>query len=460
MADGAVENSVETGATAALAPALARFATALPAEALSETALAVARLSLLDFAAVALAGRQEPVARILRGEALRDGGRGEAGIIGGDPGARVPARAAAMTNGATGHALDYDDTHFGYVGHPSVAVFPAALAMAEAEGRTGREALEAALIGMEAACRVGAWLGTQHYNHGFHQTATAGAFGATLAAARLLGLDAETAAMALGIAATRASGLKSQFGTMGKPLNAGIAAANGIECARLAAAGLVSRPEALDGPQGFGETHAGENAAPSAVLDGLGERWQFEAVSHKFHACCHGLHAMLEALGALWAGGLSVAELSAVIVTVNPRWLRVCNIERPATGLEAKFSYRLTAAMALTGRDTGALESYSDAACADPDLLALRERVSVETDPSIADTAAQVVIHCRDGTTRDAAHDLAAAEPLSVRSQKVRAKAGTLLGEAHAGAITARIEGFAGDPAPFTLMAFLAEPRQ
>ncbi|MEL6266802.1 MAG: MmgE/PrpD family protein, partial [Pseudomonadota bacterium] len=352
-----------------------------------ESARDVMRLSMLDWCAVALAGRGEPVSGIVRAMAEEEGGRAEAGVFG--LAARLPARAAALVNGTTSHALDYDDTHFDHVGHPSVAVLPAACAVAERVGAPGPALLEAALVGVEVACRTGAWLGRRHYNHGFHQTATSGTFGATAAAARLLGLDADGMAGALGVATTRASGLKSQFGTMGKPYNAGIAAANGVEAATLAARGFVSRPDGLECAQGFGATHAGEDGPLGEVLAALGSRYVFETVQHKFHACCHGTHAALEAIATLRdAHRLAPEAVEAVALTVNPRWLKVCDIPAPTTGLEAKFSYRLTAAMALAGRDTGALTTFSDAACADPTLLALRDRVRVTADEAVTDTGA------------------------------------------------------------------------
>ncbi|MEO0429360.1 MAG: MmgE/PrpD family protein [Pseudomonadota bacterium] len=434
-------------AQTALTPALARFA-AFEAAAIPTSALATARLSLLDWAAVALAGAGEPVSRIVREDALRDGGRAEAGIVG--HATRLPARAAALVNGATSHALDYDDTHFLHVGHPSVAVFPAVLALAEAKGLPGGAVLPAALIGMEASCRVGHWLGSAHYNAGFHQTATAGGFGAVLAAARLLGLDAARTAMALGLASTRVSGLKSQFGTMGKPFNAGLAAANGIEAARLAAAGFISNPEALEGAQGFGETHGQDGAAPAEALRGLGEEWVFEAVSYKFHACCHGLHAMLEALGTL-REGVAPADIRGVEVFTNPRWLKVCNIASPETGLEAKFSYRHTAAMALSGWETGALESYTDAAASDPDLAALRERVAVVPDAEVSDTAARVVLTLADGDVGEGTHDLARPEPFETRRAKIEAKAAALLGQDVARDLAARVAALDASEVPFTL---------
>ncbi len=407
--------------------AIADFAlTARP----SAAALAMMRLSLMDWAACGIAGRDEPVAGMLRGLATEDGGTPEASVIGGP--VRLPARAAAWVNGATSHALDYDDTHFAHIGHPSVAVIPAALAVAQGTGATGAALLEAALLGAEASIRIGVWLGRDHYQAGFHQTATAGAFGATVAAARLLGCDASQMRHALGLVSTRASGLKSQFGTMGKPLNAGIAAANGVEAALLAARGFVSNPSALDGEQGFGPTHHG--MADAAALNDLGRAWMFETVSHKFHACCHGTHAAIEALRAL---DLSPEDVAAVTIVTHPRWLRVCNIAAPRTGLEAKFSYRLTAAMALAGWDTGALSSFSQAACVDPALVALRDKVDVQTDAEMPETAARVVVTRGDGGTRRGAHDLDAPMTLERRAEKLRAKAESLLGAPGAAALWA-----------------------
>jgi 2-methylcitrate dehydratase PrpD len=404
------------------------------------SAMAVLKLSLLDWCAVSLAGRDEPVSSIVRAMVKDEAGWGEASVFGLPE--LYPARAAALANGAISHALDYDDTHFSYVGHPSVVIFPAALAVAEKTGATGDAFLKAALTGMEAACRIGAWLGAGHYQHGFHQTATSGAFGAAVAAGRLLGLDEERMRHALGIAATRASGLKSQFGTMGKPFNAGIAASNGVEAAILAKAGFVSRPDGLECVQGFADTHAGEGNDPAVMLRGLGEDFWFETVQHKFHACCHGLHASLEALAELReAPGFDVHAVTAVDLTVNPRWLRVCDIKQPGTGLEAKFSYGLTSAMALSGWDTGALAAYSDAACVDPALVALRDRVTVTGDPAVSDTQARVVLALRRGEWRDSSFDLDNPLPLSERQKKVIAKAQSLLGQNRAVAIESLVAG-------------------
>ena len=403
---------------------IARFAVALPPEP-SRDALAVARLSLMDWLSVSLAGLHEPVARMVQGLVEEEAGRLEATAFGLK--VKLPARAAALANGTLSHALDYDDTHFAYVGHPSVAVFPAALAMAEREGKSANAMLEAALMGMEAACRIGHWLGTQHYNHGFHQTATAGCFGATVAAGRLLGLSEERMRHALGLATTRASGLKSQFGTFGKPFNAGIAAANGVEAALLAARGFISRPDGLECIQGFGETHAGECADAKASLADLGKTWWFEAVQHKFHACCHGLHGALDALNRLRnQPDFALDRIEAVHLRVSPRWLRVCNIPSPETGLEAKFSYRLTTAMALCGLDTGRLDLWSEETCRSPGLIALRDRVHVIGDADIPDTAGHVRL-AGGNHVMEAMVDLDAPMPLHQRLQRIIAKINALL---------------------------------
>ncbi|WP_375261490.1 MmgE/PrpD family protein [Palleronia sp.] len=404
-----------------LAQTLGSFAAASPAE--DPRMARFVRFSLFDWTTVGLAGCDEPVARAARQVAL--GGaqaKGGATLFGG--GHAAPA-AAALANGATSHALDYDDTHFGHIGHPSVAVIPAALALAEARGADGARLMQALAAGLETACRVGAWLGRPHYEAGFHQTGTSGAFGATAAAGRILGLDTTQMTQALSLAATRAAGLKSQFGTMGKPLNAGFAAEVGVTCALLAEAGAGSAPDAIEGMQGFGPTHSG--LADDTALAGLGESWVFPDISYKFHACCHGLHAMLEALRKVKADGLDATSVEAVEVRTHPRWLAVCNQPKPATGLQAKFSYRLTAAMSLAGLDTAALDVYTDATCARANLIALRDRVTVIADEMVSDTASKVRVTSA-GQVHEAEHDVLKDSDPDVIEPRLREKSATLLG--------------------------------
>lgn len=380
----------------------------------TDEALAVMRLSLVDWLAVGRAGVDEPVSRITRAMIVDEGGAAQATLFGGG---RAPMRGAALVNGATSHALDYDDTHFAHIGHPSVAVIPAALAVAEQHGATLDQFLRAALAGCEASVRFGLLFGRAHYQVGYHQTATAGAFGACLAA--VMQLAPECAAQALGLVSTRAAGLKSQFGTMGKPYNAGIAAANGVEAAWLAAHGMVSNPDAMTGPNGFLATHHADGSAdqPPGFL--------MESVSHKFHACCHGLHAALEALTTL---PLDPAQITKITVQTHPRWMTVCNQPAPTTGLGAKFSYRTALALAALGHDTGALDTFSDDLAVDAGVIALRNRVEVIADPNLSEMQARVEI-VQGGETLRADHDLSAPLALTLRAEKIHAKAAALLGK-------------------------------
>ena len=233
---------------------LAELSSSLRADDLSEEAITLARQCVLDWFAVTIPGAAEPAVRILREDLLADGARPVASLVA--DAARTSAMNAALVNGTASHALDFDDVNMAILGHPTVAVLPGLLALAEETGATQREILVAFVAGYDVACRTGALMSPSHYGHGFHATATVGSIGAAAACARLLRLDAEATATAYGIAATMASGLKSMFGTMCKPLHAGRAAQNGLQAARMAARGFTSRPDALECPQGLAATQS------------------------------------------------------------------------------------------------------------------------------------------------------------------------------------------------------------
>jgi 2-methylcitrate dehydratase PrpD len=408
-------------------PILSRWLQPALAEPTSE-ALQMMRLSLLDWMACGIAGAQEPVAQICRDMALDEGGAPQASLFGNG---RVPMRAAALVNGATSHALDYDDTHFAHIGHPSVAVLPAALAVAEAQNIPFDAFLRASLAGVEASIRIGIRLGRGHYQIGYHQTATAGAFGATIAAGLLLKLSDSQMGHAIGLVSTRAAGLKSQFGSMGKPYNAGIAATAGVEAALLAARGFQSNPDALEGQNGFFATHHADG------VDSDAPGFLFTQISHKFHACCHGLHATLEALSILKPIDPDVIE--AVDITTHPRWLTVCNQPAPQTGLEAKFSYRMVSALSLLGHDTAALNTYSDALCQDPKITALRDKVTVTGSENLPETAANLRLKI-NGHRVEVTFDLNTPMPLATRQTRLQVKGCSLIGTDKAQKIWQAIE--------------------
>lgn len=401
----------------------------LPSEQLPVAPLRLARQSLFDWLICGLAGQDEPAGQAIRKYAGSESGSRPCGSLFG--GGMASARLAALANGTITHALDYDDTHFDHVGHLSVGIFPAILAMAEQEDLSVAEMSSAFLIGAEGAIRLGMVLGVDHYNRGFHQTATAGAFGATMAAGRIAGLDAEAQRRALGLCATLASGLKSQFGTMGKPLNAGLSAANGIEAVRLAQLGFSTARDGLFGPQGFVETHTDNpdlSALRSDVTDLSDLPFRFLSNRYKFHACCHGLHAMIEGLLELRSQHpLTADDVARLELRTAPRWLRVCDVKRPTTGLEVKFSYGWLAGMVMSGRATGDDRTYTDALAADPDLADFAARVEVLSDASVGDQQAEGTVFLRDGRALPFQHDLAHPIPAEALRDRLRQKARTVL---------------------------------
>ena len=389
---------------AGLTLALTRRALAMRFADLPDEIRAIARQCVLDTLAVAIAGAGDPLVRMLEAELVDQGGAGTAGVIGRD--LTLPALSAALLNGTASHALDFDDVAMAMPGHPSVAVLPAVLALAEERGASGAELIAAFVAGYETACRIGALVAPGHYDGlGFHATGTVGTFGAAIGCAHLLGLDEQRTAHALGIAATQAAGLKAMFGTMCKPLHAGRAAYNGLLAARLAARGFTSRPDALECAQGFAATHS-PDFDPAAALAEPAGGWHLRGNLFKYHAACYFTHAPIEAARRLrLEHALTAERIAAVTVRVAEGCDRVCNIANPGTALEAKFSLRLTVAMALAGLDTGRLDTFSDAACDDPILVRLRDRVGIEFQPDWPASRAEVALHLSDGTEFFAAHD-------------------------------------------------------
>ena len=355
-----------------------------------EDAREVARHCLLDFLGVAVAGSREPLTEILVNEIVKPEGSSEAGLIGMMQ--RASRLSAALVNGAAAHALDFDDTHTAMGGHPSAPVIPAVLALADSAGLSGREVLEALLIGIELECRLGALMGPDHYAIGFHSTGTVGTFGAAAACAHLLRLDEDGWLRALGLAGTQAAGLKSGFGTMAKPLHAGRAASNGLFSALAARGGYTSNPEIIETAQGFAATHAGAKPSREA-LDRFKGRFLIRETLFKYHASCYLTHAPINAAQQIRAEHhLDPKSIDEVEVRVHPALFGVCNIQEPKTGLEGKFSLRATTAMALLGEDTGNLETFSDASVTEARLVSLRDRIHVVRAEKIPSTHATVVV--------------------------------------------------------------------
>ncbi len=392
-----------TDGAADLTLALARRALAVRFADLPDEIRAIARQCVLDTLGVTIAGANDPLVRMLEAELVDQGGAGTAGVIGRN--LTLPALSAALLNGTASHALDFDDVNLAMPGHASVAVLPAVLALAEERGASGAELIAAFVAGYETACRVGRLVAPGHYDGlGFHATGTLGTFGAAAGCAHLLGLDEQRTAHALGIAATQAAGLKSMFGTMCKPLHAGRAAYNGLLAARLAARGFTSRTDALECPQGFARTHSPDFNPMAALADPEGG-WHLRANLFKYHAACYFTHAAIEAARELrQQHSLTAERITGIVLRVGECCDSICNIPSPRTALEAKFSLRQTTAMALAGLDTGRLDTYAEATCANPALVALRERVRIDLQPGWTHSRAEMDVHLVDQTF-SATHD-------------------------------------------------------
>lgn len=400
------------GATVAQAVGLTRQlaarASAVSYDALPEPVRALARQCVLDYYGVALAAADDPLVGILIEELREAGGEPRAGVIGHPIG--MPALSAALVNGAIGHALDYDDVNLAMPGHPSVAILPGLMALAEERRSSGREVIAAFVAGYETACRIGKALQPGHYNLGFHATGTVGCFGAAAACARLLGLDAEATAQALGIAGTQAAGLKSQFGTMCKPFHAGKASQSGLLAARLAARGFSSRTDLVECEQGFALTH-GPDFRPEAALADPPNGFYILGNLFKYHAACYLTHGPIESARSIREQavrerhGVTPAQVARITLKLDRSCDRVCNIPSPTDGLEAKFSLRQTVAMALAGLDTASLDSYSSATATDPALVALREKVSLDFQDGWPQAAAEIEVAFDGGRVLRASHD-------------------------------------------------------
>ncbi len=410
-----------------LTRSLAAQAAALTYADLTEPVRALARQCVLDYIGVTLAGAAEPLVAKLLDEMEEQGGKPQAAVIGHRP--RLPTLSAALVNGAASHALDFDDVNMAMPGHPTVAILPALLALAEERGCNGAAVMTAFVAGYELQCRLGRAIAPGHYDGlGFHATATVGSFGAAAACAHLLGLDAAATATALGIAGTQAAGLKSMFGTMCKPLHAGKAAYNGLLAARLAARGFTSRDDVLECAQGFAATHSPDFAPERALAEPPRGWWIFDNL-FKYHAACYLTHGPIEAARKLrLEHGLSPEQVRRVSLRVDQAADRVCNIPAPRTGLEAKFSLRLTTAMALAGVETGALGTYSEANAADARLVGLRDKITPDFQTGWPHTLAEVELELTDGTRLIARHDAGVAETdIGLQGEKLARKFAALV---------------------------------
>ena len=364
-------------------------------------AVDAARRAILDCLGVMLAGSVEPAARIVTDIARSEGGAPLATVVG-TP-LRTGAVWAALANGTAAHALDFDDTNFAMMGHPTAPVLSAALAAGELALADGRALVHAFLLGFEVETTLAEVLNPAHYEKGFHATGTLGTMGAAAAAARLLGLDATQTRTALAIAASQASGLKENFGTMTKPFHAGHAARSGVLSGLLACEGFTASEQALEGPQGYFAV-LGAGKREERALETLGAPWKIlkTGVAVKPYPSCACTHSIIDsALELRRIHAIAPEQVEHVTVGVGASVPRILIHSNPRSGLEAKFSGEFSAAAALCEGRVG-IATFRDDKTDDPAIKALMKRVRVVVDPEIPGEGDQhvwtrVTLRLRDG---------------------------------------------------------------
>ena len=309
---------------------------------------------------------------------------------------------AALFNGISSHVFDFDDTHLRTVIHPAGPVASAILALAEHRPATGIEFLNALVLGVEVECRIGNAVSPAHYDIGWHITGTAGAFGAAAAAGKLLRLDEQRMAWALGLAATQPVGLREMFGTMTKSFHPGRAAQNGLTAALLAAGGYTSSEQGIEAKRGWANVLSPHHDYRE-ITDGLGTRYEALLNTFKPFACGIVIHPAIDGCIQLRnEHGLKPDAIQAIELRVHPLVLEPTGKRKPETGLDGKFSVYHAVAVATIHGEAGP-EQFSDDAVRDAATVHLRDSVATEVDPAMARDAAHVTIRLKDGRSIDKA---------------------------------------------------------
>ena len=368
-------------------------------------ALDAARVAITDTLAVMLLGASDDACRILAGAPGVADGDGPC-VVAGTPLKRAPLD-AAMLNGVASHAHDFDDFTQEFGGHPSVPVLPALLALCDIRGVSGRDLLGAFIVGVEAETRIALGVHFHHYEKGWHPTATLGVFGAAAASARLLGLDEKQTAAALCVAASLASGIKANFGTMTKPLHVGHCARNGLFAAMLAEGGFSANLDAFEAPQGFLNVFNGPGRYNT---DRMLENW-FDrpvvvapGISIKQFPCCGSTHpAIYVALDLRREHAFQSDDISEIEIRTHPLRLPHTDNPDPASPLQAKFSIQYCVARALASGNVS-LTDFDPDCIHDPEARRLMAATRVVPDAAFAGSkhrafGAAVTIVLNDGRT-------------------------------------------------------------
>lgn len=308
---------------------------------------------------------------------------------------RVDMANAALINGISSHTFDFDDTHLKTIIHPAGPVCSAVLALAEQIGASGRQVIDATVLGIDVSCRIGNMLYPHHYDRGWHITGSTGTLGAAAACARLLGLSVDQTQMALGIAASQPVGLREQFGTMTKPFHPGAAAKAGLMSALLAQQGFTASPRALEAPRGYAQV-VSTKFTWTEITDELGQRFEISFNAYKPFACGIVIHPSIDACIQLRGKGVTPENLERLELRVHSLVLELTGKKEPQDGLQGKFSvYHGCAAGLIFGQASE--DQYADEIVNRADMVQTRRKVQAIIDDTIDEAAVDATAILKDG---------------------------------------------------------------
>ena len=395
---------------------LARYAIETSYKSFPKEVVHQAKRCILDLMGVALGGANQPLGKILVKMVNDFGGKPQATVWG--HGVKTSVMNAALVNGAIAHALDFDDTHTGSLGHPSAPIVPAALAVAEWKGLSGKAAVEAFILGFEVGTRIGTGMGMKHYDRGWHATSTFGRFSAAVAAGKLLGLSLEQMKMALGLAGTQSAGLRLVFGTMTKPFHPGKSSYDGVLSAVLAQRGFTCAPNIIEGKKGFFEALGDDQSSLETMVKGLGKKYELLKNTFKPYAACLLTHPTIDAIIEMRNKyNLKPEDIKEISCDVAKFCLDSAGQVEPKTALAGKFSTYYCAALALAEGVAGE-NMFTDKRVLDPKMIALRKKVKARVVPGYKDTEAKVSITTRGGKKYSAYVDIPKGDPRNPPTDK------------------------------------------
>jgi len=378
--------------------AIADFILSMDSLNVSQKTQEQSKMHILDTVGVILSGSRDEIGTALRSylEVLDKG----ATVLGW--GIKTTLADAALTNATFAHALDYDDSSWHLIGHPSAVILPAILALAERETVSGKKLLNAYLLGTEVSCKIGGLTEPKLYENGWHATSAVGVFGAASACAYLLGLDKKKIINALGVAASSACGLRQNFGSMTKPLHAGLAASNGLRASLLAQGGFTASNDAMEGKGGYFYDFAKGIDINSTIE--FGRPWDVDDPGFfvKPYPSCAASHTGIDAILELRSEhGFKPEDVEKIEVGSAPVGPVMLFYNRPSRGFEGKFCMPFLAAASVLEGKVG-LDFFTDEFVRRPDIQAMMDKVNFYVDDRFAgcqlsEAPALVKIYLKDG---------------------------------------------------------------